>query len=174
MKTMKTKSKQKYTSANTSINKKKVPAVFKKISWKPNTINLDIGGGKYNTATIYLHGFHVKNLIVDKYNRSEEHNLAMLEIVRQNGGADTVVCSNVLNVISEKEIRLEVINDCHNNLKDNGICYFYIYEGDSSGIGKETKKDCWQNNLKTKYYLSEVLSIFKSAFLKGKLIIATK
>lgn len=174
MKTMKIKTKQKYTSANTSINKKRVPAVFKKISWKPNTINLDIGGGKYDTATIYLHRFYVENLIIDEYNRSEEHNFAMLEKVYQNGGADTVTCSNVLNVISEKEIRLDVINKCYDNLKDDGICYFYVYEGDSSGIGKETKKDCWQNNLKTKYYLSEVLSIFGSAFLKGKLIISSK
>ena len=33
--------------------------------------------------------------------------------------------------------------------------FFKIYEGNKSGIGKQTKKDCWQRNQKTKDYLQQ-------------------
>ena len=44
---------QKYSSAKTSV--KQVPAGFrivdKYFGWQPNTVNLDIGGGKYDLMT---------------------------------------------------------------------------------------------------------------------------
>ena len=33
--------------------------------------------------------------------------------------------------------------------------FFKIYEGNKSGVGKQTKKDCWQRNQKTKDYLQQ-------------------
>ena len=45
--------KQKFTSANTSINKTKAPAIYnmkKAIELMTNKSIIDIGGGKYNTA----------------------------------------------------------------------------------------------------------------------------
>ena len=59
---------QNYTSANTSINSTKVPAVFRKADFCKGTVNLDMGGGKYDTATEYLEGKGVENLILDPYN----------------------------------------------------------------------------------------------------------
>ena len=60
---------QEFTSAKTSINKNKVPALFKLAVFKPDTVNLDYGGGKFDTATEYLKKFNVTNLIYDPYNR---------------------------------------------------------------------------------------------------------
>ena len=56
---------QRYTSAKTSINSTKVPSLFNKISWVPDTNNLDYGGGKFNTATNYLASKKVRNIIFD-------------------------------------------------------------------------------------------------------------
>ena len=68
--------KQEYTSARSSI--KQVPAGFKIVDkyfgWKPNTLNLDIGGGKYDLMTEALLKKNVTNLVYDPYNRSEHHN----------------------------------------------------------------------------------------------------
>ena len=41
---------EEYKSSETSINSKKLPAVFSKISLKPGTINLDYGGGKFDNV----------------------------------------------------------------------------------------------------------------------------
>ena len=69
------KDKQKITSKDTSINKNVYPAVFNRVKdWEEGTVNLDIGGGKYDTATDYLENFGVENLIYDPYNRDEEWN----------------------------------------------------------------------------------------------------
>ena len=80
---------QTITSASTSINSAKVPAVFKKVrSWAPGQINVDLGGGRYDTATEYLlreYGAH--NLVLDPYNRTEEHNSSVRWIVSLYNGA---------------------------------------------------------------------------------------
>lgn len=58
---------QRVTSAKTSINH--IPSLFKKIKWVPFTRNLDLGGGKFLTATEYLDKVHkVTNLIYDPFN----------------------------------------------------------------------------------------------------------
>ena len=95
---------QKYSSANTSINSSKLPTIFSLVDFKPNTINLDYGGGKFDNAVEFLAQKDVKNLIFDPYNRSSAHNQEVLKEIRDNGGADTATLSNVLNVIQEKEI----------------------------------------------------------------------
>ena len=104
---------QEYTSANTSINSVKLPAIFSMVNFKPETINLDYGGGKFDNATTALEGKGVTNLIYDPYNRSSGHNKDVIDTVRKNGGADTVTCSNVLNVIKEPEARKAVIKNIY-------------------------------------------------------------
>lgn len=161
--------KQRFTSKNTSINKNKVPALFGKFKgWKNGATNYDCGGGKYDTATEFLKAYGVTNHIVDKFNRSETWN------AEHNVICDTATCSNVLNVIAEKSIRLEVIKECFDHCKE--CTAFYIYEGDKSGIGKQTSEDCWQNNLKTVEYISEIAEIFSREKIKksGQMIIAYK
>ena len=163
---------QEFTSARTSINSRKLPAVFSQVDFKPGTVNVDIGGGRFDNATEYLASKGVENLIFDPYNRSVEHNDYVMKRVA-GGKADTATISNVLNVIKEPENRLRVINQAYDALKPGGTAYIKVYAGDLSGIGKPTSSG-WQENRKISTYLEEVRSVFKNAYVKGDLIVATK
>lgn len=164
---------QEFTSANTSINSSKLPAVFNMVNFEPGTINLDYGGGKFDNVADYLSQYDVINLVYDPYNRTSDHNKKVLSLVRENGGADTVTCSNVLNVIKEPEVRLNVISNIKKVLKSGGTAYFTVYIGDKSGEGKVTKSG-YQLNRDTKDYIPEIEEIFGDVSRKGKLIIARK
>ncbi len=168
--------KQEFTSANTSTNSKKIPALFTmaKANFEPDTINFDIGGGKYDTATDYLHGLSVENLIWDKYNRSEEWNKNVIDTLIKCGGADTVTISKVLNVIKEQETRREVLEMAFAFSKPTATIYITVYEGDRSGIGKQTKDDCYQLNRATADYVGEILTVFPCVKRYGKLIVCSK
>jgi hypothetical protein len=163
---------QEFTSAKTSINSHKLPAVFSQINFKAGTVNVDIGGGRFDNATEYLKTKDVENLIYDPYNRTAEHNFAVMRKVA-GGKADTATVSNVLNVIKEPENRLKVINQAYDVLKTGGIAYIKVYAGDQSGIGKSTSSG-WQENRKIATYLEEVRSVFSSAYVKNDIIVATK
>lgn len=167
---------QHFTSSNTSINKHKVPSLFtmNKAIFEPDTINFDIGGGKYDTATVYLHGLNVQNLIWDKFNRSEEWNKNVINTLIKYGGADTVTISNVLNVIEEWEYRHEVLQLAYAFSKPTATIYITVYEGDKSGIGKQTKDDCYQLNRTTADYVGEILTVFPHVKRYGKLIVCSK
>lgn len=164
---------QEYTSANTSINSSKLPAIFKLINLSPNTINLDFGGGRFDNASEYLATKNVTNLIYDPYNRSSEHNKNVLDTIRKNNGADTATCSNVLNVIKEENARHTVIQNIYNLLKSNGTAYFTVYEGTGKGNEGATKSG-YQLNRKTVDYVDEIKEVFSNVTRKGKLIIANK
>lgn len=164
---------QKYTSAKTSINSNKLPAIFKMINLPAGTINLDFGGGKFDNVAEYYADKDVTNLVYDPYNRSSEHNKEVLDVIKKNGGADSVTCSNVLNVIAEPEARLTVIKNIYNLAKSGATCYWTVYEGSGTGEGSETKSG-YQLNKKTADYLEEIQEVFPNAKRKGKLIVATK
>lgn len=164
---------QKYSSANTSINSSKLPAIFNLVRFEPSTINLDYGGGKFDNATNMLAQNGVTNLIYDPFNRSTEHNSYVLSTVKKNGGADTATCSNVLNVIAEENVRAAVITNIYKLLKSNGVAYFTVYEGDGMGTGRETSAG-YQLNKKTNEYVEDISKIFPNVQRKGKLIIAKK
>lgn len=164
---------QEYTSANTSINSSKLPAIFNLINLSPNTINLDFGGGRFDNASEYLATKDVTNLIYDPYNRSSEHNKNVLNTIRKNNGADTATCSNVLNVIKEENARHTVIQNIYNLLKSNGTAYFTVYEGTGKGNEGATKSG-YQLNRKTVDYVDEIKEVFSNVTRKGKLIIANK
>ena len=142
---------QNRTSANTSINSTKVPALFRKIRWIAGTRNLDWGGGKYDTATEYLKQYGVQNVIYDPFNRSDEENHAALA-----GTYDTVTLSNVLNVIAERDVRIEAVQGALDHLKPGGRLYISVYEGNHSGVGRRTKPDCWQCNRPLTDYAIEI------------------
>lgn len=162
---------QEFTSEKTSINSNKLPAIFRLIkNWRPNTINLDYGGGKFDNATEYLAELGVTNLIYDKYNRSSEHNNSVITEIRSNGGADTATLSNVLNVIKEKSARIACLKNIRNLLTGTGTLYVTVYEGNGTGEEKPTSSG-YQRNLKTEGYLEEIQEIFPAAYRKGKLII---
>ena len=162
---------QTFTSANTSINKGKVPAVFTKAWWKKGTVNLDLGGGKYDTATEYLHAREVANLVWDPYNRSEAENLSVMCILASRGGADSCTISNVLNVIDSAEARHELLNRAWDCTRYRAPIFITVYEGDRSGVGRQTGKDQWQNNRPLRDYLDEVKAVFPNAtILKGMIV----
>lgn len=164
---------QKYDSAVTSINSTKLPAVFSMVNFEPGTVNLDYGGGRYDNVAEYLKQYDVVNLVYDPFNREKAHNKQVLDVVKQNGGADTITCSNVLNVIEEPEIRQSVIKNCRRCLKSGGTAYFTVYEGDGTGSGKSNdKKHSYQVNKKTAEYVDDIKDVFNSVTRKGKLIIA--
>lgn len=163
---------QEISSAETSINSSKIPTLFHLVDFKDGSLNLDYGGGKFDNVADYLESeYGATNLVYDPYNRSSEHNKAVLDQVRKNGGADTVTCSNVLNVIKEPSARLAVIRNCKNYLKSGGTAYFTVYVGDSSGVGKITSKG-YQLNQKTPWYVDEISQVFSNVSRKGQLIIA--
>lgn len=57
-------------------------------------------------------------------------------------------------------------------IKPDGKAYFMVYEGDGSGVGRETSAG-WQNNRKTADYMDEIKRYFDSVERRGKLIIAS-
>ena len=139
---------QEYTSAMTSVNGNKLPASTRKINWElfRNKTVLDWGCGRYNNLGKYLkENFNINYLGYDPYWKTEEENTNLF-----NYYPDLIICNSVLNVIKEDHIVSSII----------GIFLLYdipfviqIYEGNKSGIGKNSKKGCWQRNERTSNYL---------------------
>ncbi len=164
---------QEFTSAETSINGNQLPAIVKMINLKPDTLNIDYGGGKYDNVTEYYKEQGVTSLVYDPYNRDSKHNSEVLNAIRKNGGADSVICSNVLNVIKEENARNTVIKNIYNILKTGSPAYFTVYESDGKGIEGPTSKG-YQLRRKTALYVKEIEQVFSNVKRKGKLIIAIK
>ena len=132
--------KQEFTSAKTSINSKRLPAIYNKLDWAAlwrdsktiPPIVLDIGAGR--------HIAHIKEFIegqgfsyapYDPYNLPKAINATALSLK-----PSVVICSNVFNVIKEKEIHYEI----HRLIRDKNCPFFItIYEGDKSLAGSPTK-----------------------------------
>jgi hypothetical protein len=164
------KSKQEYTSAKTCV--RQVPALMKMGIWTYGdigNINLDYGGGKYDDAGEYLHdNFQITNLVYDPFNRSAEHN-AFIRWLLDKYKADSATCCNVLNVIKEKEVRLQVLRDISKLTKPGRKVLISCYRG----RGNRPRKTCngWQNNKPIEWYLPEVKKVFPKAFVwKGVIV----
>lgn len=161
---------QAISSAKTSL--RQVPALFKDKNVQFGDVNIDIGGGKYDLATEFLAERGTQNLVFDPYNRGEATNRATLDFLRDGSRADTATNANVLNVIAEAPARANVILEMAKAIKPDGKAYFMVYEGDGSGVGRETSAG-WQNNRKTADYMDEIKRYFDSVERRGKLIIAS-
>lgn len=150
-------------SAKTSQNQ--VPSGFNLVSFLPSSLNLDYGGGKYDTATEYvMERYGMENVVYDKYNRSASHNKKALRIK-----PDTITCFNVLNIIdSDYEIE-KIINRM---LKYKVPIYITTYKGSyGDGIGRVTTKG-YQRNMKTPQYVDMLKGIVRGRPIsrKGELI----
>ena len=161
---------QAISSARTSI--KQLPALFKNKNVKFGDTNIDIGGGRFDLATEYLNSIGTQNLVFDPYNRDKETNRATLQYLQDGNKADTATCANVLNVIAEPAARANVILEAAKAIKPDGTAYFMVYEGDGSGVGKETSSG-YQNNRKTADYVGEIENYFDDVKRQGKLITAS-
>ena len=121
--------------------------------WKRGDINADLGGGKFDKATAELMAHGVENVIWDPHNRSDEHN--ELALKRIHRGVVTATVANTLNAIAESEVRAVVILLATRARQ----AFFHVYEGDHSGVGKETR-DGWQENRKLLSYVPEISRYF--------------
>lgn len=157
---------QRYTSKDTSVNTGKLPFLFSHLesligkAEKPDHYILDIGCGK-ETAHIRE---KVKSLGwgyigYDPYNQDEdEQGVARLAMALFPISIATL--SNVVNVIDDDQAMLDAIRMGIYNTASHTVLVT-IYEGDRTGIGRVTKRDCYQRNMKRKDYLP----LFKSAGL---------
>lgn len=144
--------KQKYTSANTSINSKRLPRIYSLTAGRiGNATVIDYGCGKffdnYNLPENYS-GY-------DPYNRPNEEALKIKY--------DIALCSNVLNVIMESEARTSLLNTLKNIAH---TIFITVYEGDKSGIGKVSKDDCYQLNRRRCDYIPELVNVFGAGNVK--------
>jgi hypothetical protein len=166
------------TSKQTSINSARIPRIGKAVAaikpWVRNSVNLDIGGGRYDSLTAYLKDEHgVLNLIYDPFNRSPGHNATVL---RQTTACppDTITLSNVLNVIDDEEIAIDLLKWAYNALAIGGSLYVTIYEGNRSKVPTFVGSDQYQANKPTNDYLSMIEAVFGNVAVKHKVIIANK
>ena len=165
---------QEITSAQTS--RSQLPASFKKIDntdgWKPNTINMDIGGGKFEQGTEFLSERGVQNFVYDPFNRTKEQNDSAVDNAAF-GKSDTVTVNNVLNTIPDQDNQKLVLQQAENALKLGGKMYMINFEGDRSGVGKQTR-DGFQQNKRPNDYLPLVREVFPNAVVRNNVIEATK
>ena len=162
---------QEFDSAATSINSNKLPAVYTMVKFNPGDVVVDFGGGKFDNAVNYLKDQDVTLLVYDPYNRSAEHNKEVLAALRENGGADAAVNSNVLNVIKEPKARNAVLQNIKKITKKGAPIYITVYEGTGKGNEGPTKSG-YQLNRKTSDYIDEISQVFSNVNRKGKLITA--
>ena len=145
--------KQMYTSKDTSINSTKLPRIYKLIEGRIDKEEkvIDYGCGKffdnYNLPDNYV-GY-------DPYNRPETELL--------NETYDVAICSNVLNVISEIENRIKLLEQLKQLAK---TIFITVYEGDRSGRGRVTKNDCYQLNRTRGDYIPELVQVFGSGHVR--------
>ena len=147
---------QEFSSANTSINSKKLPIIYNKINW--DTVRLIYGKNKAFIVGDYGAGRyteHIRQFVESQggyyfpYDPSFGNDNYKLKHLLEGEMVDILICSNVLNVIKEDNI-VQLVHSWISNYDTN---YFItIYEGDKSGVGRQTKKDCWQRNEVTQKY----------------------
>ena len=120
--------------------------------------NLDVGGGRFDAATNWMHRLGISNSVYDPYNRGKLHN----DRVMNRSDYDTATVANVLNVIAEKDARLDVLRAAKTRA---GVVFISVYEGDRSGVGRVTR-DGWQEHRKIEDYLTEVREVFPGATIQ--------
>lgn len=159
---------QEHTSADTSLNQVSAGlkhAVSKSLI-KPNSVNVDVGGGKYDVGKSHVEKSveGSKLHVYDPYNRKSEHNKNIED--ETTGKAHYVGLHNVLNVIKEPESRKSALEKVKSFMKPGeGVAHITVHEGDKSGNGRMSKSDkgrgsSWQNHRPTSSYVGEVSSVF--------------
>ena len=81
--------------------------------------------------------------------------------------------TNVLNTIPDQDNQKLVLQQAENALKLGGKMYMINFEGDRSGVGKQTR-DGFQQNKRPNDYLPLVREVFPNAVVRNNVIEATK
>ena len=161
--------KQSVTSANTSINSKRLPAIYGKIHLNEGDRVLDYGCGRYmEHLTRYCLENHAELFPFDPYNISEQVNRETREEL-ENRPATIGIMSNVINVIDSDEAIREAIKDALSLI--SGKLYITVYEGDRTGHGKYTSNDSFQRNMKRKEYVPMLENMGFNVEMKRGMII---
>lgn len=141
-----------HTSKNTSVNSCRLPAVYNKVDWDrlkqayslstDCPLVYDYGCGKYTEhIKEFLEGKGFSYVGYDKYWNPD---------AKLSYFPNVVICSNVLNVIDDPI----VINEIQIIIRMYHVPFFItVWEGDKSGIGKQSKRDCWQANKSLEDYI---------------------
>ena len=99
-------------------------------------------------------------------------------------GVELVVCSNVLNVIRERHIRLRLLARARGALVHDGRLEVMIHEAGADrhapgfspdGLapnGAGTLPGAWQNKIGTQHYMEEIARIFPNVRRRGRRITA--
>ena len=171
-----------YSSKNTSINTTRLPAVYNKVDWSrythpiDNWCVIDFGCGRIETQRLISKKLKEHN-IAQFYPYDPYHKCMVSKKQYEYNAYDpdrnkVVVCSNVLNVINDDDILQKIIAALCNIIvarDSKGIyrmqpCYITVYEGDKSGVGRLTKKDCWQRNERLPVYLDKFNNYIKTKY----------
>jgi hypothetical protein len=158
-----TKDMQEYTSKDTSIPQ--IPKPFKHLvgtELLPGSINLDIGGGKYDIATEYLAEHGVTNIILDQYNRRDNW-FNIVENIIKKGLVDTVTLMSVLNVIPERKNQIIALKRAYCALNDGGKVFVYSNYKDPKKESGPSGEDKWQHHQYLNYYIHIVREVFPNA-----------
>lgn len=164
---------QNFTSKDTSINKGKLPAIYRKLSDKVLRFKtvIEYGCGKYTEhIREHLESLYCVPFFYDPYNQPEEENGKALNAIKSAIFAapfDVAICSNVLNVIDSDETVNEIIRKLVRIATDT---YITVYEGDKTGKGKQTGKDQYQRNEKAAAYLDRIRGLGYWAEMKNGVI----
>lgn len=178
---------QTYSSAATSINSTKLPAVYTRVSdsayqWADKL--LDYGCGRYIDHLIKYTAKHSSIpddryyhycwwYGYDRFNRPDEWNAQALERFAESDKPFVnrmVFCSNVLNVIDSDDVVKGIAGFLTACAISGAAVMVTVYEGDKSGIGRETKADCYQRNEK----ITDYLKYFDKSFMVKKGVITNR
>lgn len=147
--------KQQFSSAATSINSSRLPAVYGKLPAVPHVI-FDYGCGRYIKHIRAALPADTVYLPYDVFNQPPAVNAATCAAVNGyhvDGQPVSVVCSNVLNVIMEDEIIEGIAANIRSIIRDGGTAYVAVYEGNRTGQGRQTGPDQYQRNQPLRDYL---------------------
>lgn len=152
-------------SAMTSVNSKKVPALFRLAAKEgaigPGLTVFDYGCGRWpETTEAYVRGLGCPVYAAwdPNWRPSTAHALLMRY--------DAVCMSNVLNVIENPEERAEAIAHAWSLVRAGGRLLVTVYEADGSGASGPSKPGCWQERRKLESYVSDELA---SAGITGRI-----
>ena len=126
---------------------------------------LDFGGGRYDDSMEFMREWGHQLLVYDPYNRSPDHNLAVLA-----SEWDAIICCNVLNILTDDVIH-KALEDVVTLRRGTDMpVFFTVYEKDKDGIGKFSGADEFQRNERISSYVPRLELHFKTVVkIKGVL-----
>lgn len=161
--------KQTYSSARTSINSTRLPAVYGKATLCGRYV-FDIGCGRYTDHIRKFLGDRVY-LAFDPFNQPKEINdesMTLVKLAMASHLPMTVICSNVLNVIDNETVIADIAKLIDDVVEaTGGVGYVTVYEGNGSSVGRQTGLDQYQRNAPLRQYLR----FFRNATIKNGMIV---